>query len=146
MGWGVIVSHYTLTSIMIQYELHRAVAINCQYTYCCPSCVASHSVPISNAPPSTPNQPTKPILNTNVIPSTCSITIHTLTCIQFLSYAIYVQHNSSVAILQNVSHIEPKCVSATRTLTICILPSKTQHMNINIVMKYQLHQGYLFRP
>jgi len=28
---------------------------------------------------------------------------------------------------------------------ICILPSKTQHMYINTVMKYQLHQGYMFR-
>jgi len=25
------------------------------------------------------------------------------------------------------------------------LPSKTQHMYINRVMKYQLHQGYMFR-
>ena len=29
---------------------------------------------------------------------------------------------------------------------ICILPSKTQHMYINTVMKYQLHLGYMFRP
>ena len=29
---------------------------------------------------------------------------------------------------------------------VCILPSKTQHMYINTVMKYQLHQGYMFRP
>jgi len=28
---------------------------------------------------------------------------------------------------------------------ICILPSKTQHMYINTVMKHQLHQGYMFR-
>jgi hypothetical protein len=27
-----------------------------------------------------------------------------------------------------------------------ILPSKTQHMYINALMKYQLHQGYMFRP
>jgi len=29
---------------------------------------------------------------------------------------------------------------------ICILPSKTQHMYINALMNYQLHQGYMFRP
>jgi len=27
-----------------------------------------------------------------------------------------------------------------------ILPSKIQHMYINTVMKYQLHQGYMYRP
>ena len=36
-------------------------------------------------------------------------------------------------------------VSATRTVTVCVLPSKT-HLYIDIVMKYQLHQGYMFRP
>jgi len=30
-------------------------------------------------------------------------------------------------------------------VNMCILPSKTQHMYINTVMKYQLHQGYMFR-
>jgi len=29
-------------------------------------------------------------------------------------------------------------------LNICILPSKTQHMYMNTVMKYQLHQVYMF--
>jgi len=28
---------------------------------------------------------------------------------------------------------------------ICILLSKTHYMYINTVMKYQLHQGYVFR-
>jgi hypothetical protein len=36
-------------------------------------------------------------------------------------------------------------ISAFQT-RICILPSKTQHMYINALMKYQLHQGYMFRP
>jgi hypothetical protein len=31
-------------------------------------------------------------------------------------------------------------------LYICILPYKTQHMSTNVLMKYQLHQGYKFRP
>ena len=26
------------------------------------------------------------------------------------------------------------------------LPSKTQYMYVNALMKYQLHQGYMFRP
>jgi len=29
---------------------------------------------------------------------------------------------------------------------ICILLSETQHMYINALLKYQLHQGYMFRP
>ena len=27
-----------------------------------------------------------------------------------------------------------------------MLASKTQHMYINALIKYQLHQGYMFRP
>jgi len=31
-------------------------------------------------------------------------------------------------------------------LCICILPYKTQYMYINVLKKYHLHQGYMFRP
>ena len=34
----------------------------------------------------------------------------------------------------------------TQREDICILPSKTQHMYINALMKYQFHHGYMFRP
>ena len=87
-GGRVIVSHYTLISIMIRYELQHAVVTNCQYTYYCPPCMASRSVPISNLLPSTPPNQPKPILNTNVWPSTCSMNINTITCLRFLSYVI----------------------------------------------------------
>ena len=31
-------------------------------------------------------------------------------------------------------------------INICILQYKTHHMYINALMKYQLRQGYMFRP
>ena len=35
----------------------------------------------------------------------------------------------------------------TGAIPLCsMLPSKTQHMYINALMKYQLHEDYMFRP
>jgi len=50
--------------------------------------------------------------------------------------------------LQKVSDAAVICILHTWfTTLVCIymLPSKTQHMYINTVMKYQLHQGYMFQ-
>jgi len=58
---------------------------------------------------------------------------------------MYFTVQSTTYVYQHIDEIPITSGLHVSAVNICILPSKTQHMYINTLTKYQLHQGYMFR-
>jgi len=63
-----------------------------------------------------------------------------------LLHSVFIPISVSLGLLYRYSSKAVEDNRKLRPINICILPSKTQHMYIKALMKYQLHQGYIFRP